>query len=113
MAQTTERLLIRKVVRLTEDQYVIFDKELDKYRVAVWRPRIPNEQGGVPLADVHQGMTQAGLIPKRERIYWFRVAGFAGSLDLALRGAMRAAKLEGRYADLIHYVRSTEWGGEL
>lgn len=113
MAQEEHTVLIRKNIRLAQDQHLIFDKELDVYRVSFWRPRTERDRGHWVPAETYETMTRAAMVPKRSREYWWRCAGTSRDLAYAVRQVLTLGGRKQYYDDVIHYIGSTEWGAEL
>lgn len=113
MAEGTTTLLIRKNIRLGEDMHLIFDKEQDKYRAALYRPRRLKEQGHYVPRDVHEGMTKAAMLPAKPRDYWARFTGESKSLSTAISGVMGLAGLRKDTESVLRYLEGTEWGEHL
>lgn len=113
MAETTERILIRKNIRLKETHHLIFDKERDTYRAAYWRPRKPGEEGNDVPPHIHEGMTKAAMIPQKPRNYWVRFAAASKTLRFAIENVMQRGGSDKNIDELFHYIKSTEWGEQL
>jgi hypothetical protein len=113
MAQAAGTVLIRKNIRLGHNSHLIFDQERDFFRVAFWRPRKPLETKLVPPREVYEGMTKAAMLPKKPFNYWVRASSKSYHLSLAIRYVLEATNDMQYYDDLIHYIKSTEWGERL
>lgn len=113
MAETTDRILIRKNIRLYQHHHLIFDKERETYRASYWRPRKPGEEGNDVPPHIHEGMTKAAMVPKQPRNYWVRFASASTSLRFAIENVMQRGGSDKQIDELFNYIRSTEWGAHL
>lgn len=109
MATNTDTILVRKNIRLVKDVHLIFDKERDFYRVALWRPRRPNEDHPMVESHLYEAMTRAAMIPKKPRDYWTRFTATGKELKDPILMVIHMAKVTINTDELFHYIRSTEW----
>jgi len=109
MAQTANRTVIRRNIKLVGGKHLIFDKNGDVWRVAFWRPRRENEDANPLTQELQEAMERAAMLPKMPRNFWHRTAYKTPTLSSGIFAALDNSGYPHLFRDIIHYIESTEW----
>lgn len=113
MEETRHLTVMRRKIALRNGVILIFDYEAGRYRAALYRPRRPGEKGYAVERDLYDSMVRAGMLPKKPREYWVRVAYSSNDLKHSIECAFIRADCASSLDSVLEYIRGTEWGEQL
>lgn len=109
VAETADRLILRRNVKLANDRYLIFDKEDGLWRVAYYRKRYTGEDGHFLTLDLQDSMERSGMLPHKPRLWWARFTTKAPTLATGIWTVLNEAGQTLKYNEIIAYIKSVDW----
>lgn len=104
MAQTADRLVIRRNVKLAGGKHLIFDYDAGLWRIAFYRPRRNKEQGHVLTQTRQEEMERAAMLPKMPRNFWCRFTTQAPTLRTGIFTVLDQGDYASLLDDVINYI---------
>jgi hypothetical protein len=109
MAQTTERFVIRRALRLTEDRHLIFDRDDGLWRVSFYRPRRKFDQEHHLNWKLQTELELDGMLTKQVRGFWYRTTGKGLRLSDVIFDVLYRGANSHMHPDVITYIEGMDY----